>query len=487
MAYLSTLASANNRTAGTAIDVTTTSSIPADTLLFMVIGADNTAAAAPQVSSFTNVVGGVTWTLVPNASVYSTGTGTAAGDGTVGHVYYGVTTSVVNTATRLATVNFSASTVAKAINVVGFSETINPVFSGNAVTGTSTAGTPTATDASPVAGNFVIGAVIGENNAGATGDADTTNGTWSTISSISSSGGSAATNVTVGIQFKKVTATGSQTYNPTTANDSAVIIFDFIGYMPITASGASTSITSDIATRQTHVIPLSGQSTSSGELPSLAAVNTFVLSAQSISSGSFAAGILSPISASGASTSITSSASILATLRPTASGQSNSTTSSAAIFATLVPTASGQSNSAGTGNIGLIIRVTGSGQSNATGSLVANRAVGISGTGAAASFGSGAVIATLAPTMIGQANSTGTFAPTIAYKPILSGQSNSTGIMRIGLISPGSSTATSYAYGSAAIGLVIGNNSATGQSTSEGSSSLDLALSSNFIGWGSPL
>lgn len=104
-------------------------------------------------------------------------------------------------------------------------------FTHSAAVGTSTGGTPTATTigtTQPAAGNLVIGLLGSETDANATRDSDTTNGSWSTLSFTRTTGGNAATNVTVGMQYKIVTATGNQTYNPTSANDSAVAVFTMI-------------------------------------------------------------------------------------------------------------------------------------------------------------------------------------------------------------------------------------------------------------------
>jgi hypothetical protein len=93
---------------------------------------------------------------------------------------------------------------------------------GTAGTGTSTGGTPSAATSGTalVAGDLVLGGATFETNAAATDDTDTTNGSWSAGNKTNTSGSTAATNISVVLQHKIVTASGAQTYNPTGANDA---------------------------------------------------------------------------------------------------------------------------------------------------------------------------------------------------------------------------------------------------------------------------
>lgn len=68
--------------------------------------------------------------------------------------------------------------------------------------------TPSVTNA-----ELVLCWVAHENGANITGDADSTNGTWGTI--ITTFNGSGATGIAVGIQGKTVTATATQSFDPT--------------------------------------------------------------------------------------------------------------------------------------------------------------------------------------------------------------------------------------------------------------------------------
>jgi hypothetical protein len=59
-----------------------------------------------------------------------------------------------------------------------------------------------------------------------TADSDTTNGSWSAMAKVGTSGGTGNTNVTAGIQSKIVTAGGNQTYNPSGGSaDARIALF----------------------------------------------------------------------------------------------------------------------------------------------------------------------------------------------------------------------------------------------------------------------
>jgi hypothetical protein len=78
-----------------------------------------------------------------------------------------------------------------------------------------------------------------ENNAVPTGDADTLNGSWSAIDGVATTGGSANTNTTVAMQYKTVTATGAQTFNPTGGVADSVAIVFALAPQPVAATGTA--------------------------------------------------------------------------------------------------------------------------------------------------------------------------------------------------------------------------------------------------------
>lgn len=92
---------------------------------------------------------------------------------------------------------------------------------------------PTMTTGSITSGNLVSCACFYEDNDAATGDADTTNGSWSTAQQDSC--GLAGAGIAVISQAKVVTATATQTYNPRLV-DSTDCVEAWIEYTE-TASG----------------------------------------------------------------------------------------------------------------------------------------------------------------------------------------------------------------------------------------------------------
>jgi len=439
MAYLGSLGSSQSSATGSTLDVTATSTIPAGTVLVLAAVWDNIDLTTPTLTSLSSAGGG-TWT---ERATGSSGVTASAGAGIFSAVWTVQTVTEIAASATITTVTWSsASTDTKSVVIVGFDNQLE-ILRGAVVSGTSTGGTPSVTTSTaPITNDVVIGVIAGENNAAPSADADTLNGSWSSISSINTTGGGGASNTTIGIQAKTVTAGGNQTYNATTAADSVAFVFTFA--TPL-------------------IVTLSGQSSSGGSIP-VRMANTATLTGQSTTTGS---------------------AQIRSLIRSTLSGQSN-TTGSLAGGLRRPATLSGQSTSTGAAQIRATIRSTLSGQSTTTGSLAAFRAQGTSASGMSMSSGSGTVKAVLAPRFTAQATSAGTMAPRIIYLPTFTGQSNAGGSIKIGLDYPGTMTAFGYSYGA----LGAGKNSFSildGQSTSAGGVAATFSLSSSFIGWGSPI
>jgi hypothetical protein len=153
-----------------------------------------------------------------------------AAAGIVGVMFWSVLTASWPAGTNTITwghpsITSRAMQVAHFVGVLG-ARAGNP-FTGTVVAGTALAATAT----NPVLGDAVIGLGVWENSSAITGDSDTSNGSWSAINNTNgygTSGGTAATNVRLGWQWKAVTATGSQTYNQTnTSNDGAAVVASF--------------------------------------------------------------------------------------------------------------------------------------------------------------------------------------------------------------------------------------------------------------------
>lgn len=218
---LGVMGSLQNKTSSSSETIVATAGIPAGTLLVFATAYDSSGSGTPTVSTL-SASGGGTWTQRANGSSTATG----AGNGIFLYTYTTLTTTEIAPNANITTVTLSGATIAKAMAVWAFGF-VNNTLRNTAVTATSTAGTPSAVTAGTalVAGDLVIGTIGGETNALPTGDTDTLNGSWSTITGTNTTGGGAATNVAVGMQYKIVTATGAQTYNPVTANDSVASVF----------------------------------------------------------------------------------------------------------------------------------------------------------------------------------------------------------------------------------------------------------------------
>lgn len=215
----------DNETAGTTVALTVTGGpIPAGTFLVLVVTADNVTATTPTVSSV-SALGSDTWTARAGANSQQ-GASATAGSGVFVYCYTMVTTASVANGTVI-TITFNASPVAKTGLLVGLTEVSNTLRS-TVVSAGASAGAPSAVTAGTalVAGDIVIGVAGCENSGAWATDTDTLNGSWVLGNNAFNSGGSAVTNTSTTMQYKVVTATGAQTFNPGGgANDALAIVF----------------------------------------------------------------------------------------------------------------------------------------------------------------------------------------------------------------------------------------------------------------------
>lgn len=119
------------------------------------------------------------------------------------------------TTASVITIVFSAPCGNKAYGVYEIATSLSGhqlgVIDSNSSTGTALTGTVTITANNST--NMVVGLFCGKGNATITADADTTSGSWSTQITATTAGGTAA--VQFASQTKSVTASGSQSYDPT--------------------------------------------------------------------------------------------------------------------------------------------------------------------------------------------------------------------------------------------------------------------------------
>lgn len=179
---------------------------------------DNLTASTPSLSSLAKPAGETaSWVTLssPNTSH------TSAGAGVIGRLS-AIKTTVAWPANSTYIITLSAAVAAKTVVVAEFSgvEVTSPYTSGGSL---STAGTPTSgiPQANISAGDLILGVAGFEDNAVPSPDTDTVDGAWDAGTSVATSGGGAAANISSIFQFKIVTAsTSAQTFNPTGSGDS---------------------------------------------------------------------------------------------------------------------------------------------------------------------------------------------------------------------------------------------------------------------------
>jgi hypothetical protein len=221
---LGIVGSAQNKTSATTLAVIATKTIPANTLVNLVLGHDNHASATATTATLSNTPTAQAWTAKTAAA--QSGATTTAGTGVVHRVWFVRTNAAIAAGATLTTITFGNAIIAKSCMCVGLQNVSTTPSTGSSTNATaSTAGTPSTptTGTAPAAGDVVMAFVTTENTS-LTGDSDTLNGSWSPMYSVSTSGSTADTNITVGMQWKQVTASAVQTFNPVGALDTVASI-----------------------------------------------------------------------------------------------------------------------------------------------------------------------------------------------------------------------------------------------------------------------
>lgn len=217
---MSSRGTGGNTTGATSVTVTPASNLAAGSMGVIVLAADNAGAAGNNANcnaSMTDSVGN-TWTRRLDVW-FDNG---AASAGIELCIYTGELTTAFTTANNVV-VGFGNSVTAKSWTLTEIVPTAG--FMPSFVTGAggtgATDGVPTVTTSSITSGNIVIGGGAAEATLAWTGDADTTNGTWTNEQEIGNGTGTSGAAVTS--QAKVVTATATQTYNPTLTSADRII------------------------------------------------------------------------------------------------------------------------------------------------------------------------------------------------------------------------------------------------------------------------
>lgn len=213
----------SNNSSSTTTTLSPASNFSAGSIAVLVISADNSVGggATENFTSVTDTLGN-TW-IEQNTLVYDPGTTNAGVQGAFYTTNQGGGT--LQTSTTI-TITFADATQVEAWTLIEVApsagNTVSVVNSGDG-TGSATT-TPTVTTGSITNTNMVIGGLFNEQGSAqvVTGDLDTTNGTWSIQQTTGI--GSGASGQTISSQYKVVTATATQTFNPTLLTSSDVIL-----------------------------------------------------------------------------------------------------------------------------------------------------------------------------------------------------------------------------------------------------------------------
>ena len=212
--------SGNNGTSATSVNISPATTIAAGSMGVICIAVNNAGSGGASTicaASMTDSVGNL-WTERQNG-LYDNGAANAG----VEIAVYTATISTQVTSSDTITVSFSTATSAKAWAVWELSVAGGKVaqYVTGAIGTGSTTGTPTITTGSITSGDAVVGLGGSESDDTWTGDSDTTNGSWSTKQS--NANGTGTSGMSVISQVKVVSATATQTYNPTLTSCDVIL------------------------------------------------------------------------------------------------------------------------------------------------------------------------------------------------------------------------------------------------------------------------
>lgn len=223
--------SGNNNISSGSLSVTPTSNFTSNSFGVLCIALDNSGTAGANTISPATATdsAGNTWTLRQN-NLFDNGAASAG----VEIAIYTAKISSLTTAQSITVTWTSTTPTAKVWTLNEFTAGTGKLI--NYVTGAigtgSTTGTPTITSGSLNNGDAIVGMGGAESSDTWAGDADTTNGSWSTHQH--NVAGSGATGMSITSQRKIVSSSGSQTYNPTLT--SVDVILGWIQLAEINAS-----------------------------------------------------------------------------------------------------------------------------------------------------------------------------------------------------------------------------------------------------------
>lgn len=311
----------------------------AGNLLVVNLAFDNLSATTPT-ATFSDSKGNTYTTISQSATNASASAGVG---GAIGVSY--LSTALASGDTVTATL--SSAVDAKVITIAEFSGTLDVEEVADVIaTGAST--TPSVTSGSAPSGDVVIGSVMAELDNSAGVDSDTTNGSWVTMAQAWTFGGNQFSNVSVRSQYKIVTASGTQTFNPTLPTST-----DWVALVVVLASGAKRTATSSGT----------GSSSASGSK---------VTGPQTVSR-----------TATGSGTGSSSATRLVTDLRTASASGTGSSTDARVVTRLRTASSSGTGGSLAAGAKAVLRSATaaGSGTSTATSTFTRSRTASASGTG----------------------------------------------------------------------------------------------------------
>jgi hypothetical protein len=225
VAFVRTHTGANNKTAGTTIDIGISTATTAGNLLVARVIFDNfTTASKPIVSSIAKP-GGETASWVSLGAARSTST--SGGAFASGEMWCIQTTVSWPVATYNVTLDSSVTQKATHVQEFSGAKAVVRSTGGTNYSTTTTAASAATTGTTPVIGDLALGLIFGSNAAAAqAGDTDTTGGSWSAVAGFGTTGGNVATNNFGIAQYKILTGANAQTLNNSaamTAGNGAIV------------------------------------------------------------------------------------------------------------------------------------------------------------------------------------------------------------------------------------------------------------------------
>ena len=243
-------------TATTTVSATlVTANVPIGNVLVTWISFNNSTGTTPTVLNFSRMTGETNnWFRIARHN----SSDIASNSGVISEMW-AIKTSIIWTSGISVTATISESKAVKTLLLSEFSG-VEVVVRGVVGSGTSTGSVPTASTSGTalVTGDLILGAASFEYDGAIIEDSDLINGSWSAGSVITSGLGTTYSICAI-LQYKIITATGVQTYNPvhSTTTDSGAVVAALVSSVPqdtmgITRIGPAASAT---ATNATQTVP----------------------------------------------------------------------------------------------------------------------------------------------------------------------------------------------------------------------------------------